>query len=1208
MYKMKQYKRALIATMALLLTTIGAWADGNVVVIQQLDGVTSNESLGTVSSSISGTTCTLTVTPNSSYYTQGVTAVKTIGSGQVRTRTPEGDASQITVTAADPSADISGATNWTLTMPQSPYDVEVTVNFSSRTSIAGAVLTLNPTSFSYDGKAKEPAITKISDQKGTELKLTAGTDYTIAYSNNTNVPGANDPQPTVTITGINRYTGAASATFTIAKADITPTVSITGWTYGATANTPTVSGNTDNGTVTYTYAAQGTETFSKTVPTAAGNYTVKATIAETANYNGAEATADFTISKAAPTVTAPTAIADITYTGNAQALVNAGTTSAGTLQYKLGANGTYSTSIPTGTDAGEYEVYYIVVGDNNHSDVTETGPINVTIAKAGITPTVTIQGWSYGATTNAPTVSGNTGNGTVTYTYAAQGTETFSETVPTAAGEYTVKATIAETTNYNGAEATADFTISKATPTVTAPTAIADITYTGNAQALVNAGTTSAGTLQYKLGANGTYSTSIPTGTDAGEYEVYYIVVGDNNHSDVTETEPINVTISKAAGSISFAETTVSKTFGDNAFTKEATNTGDGAVSYSSSATNVATVDAGTGLVTIVGAGEATITATVTDGTNYNYATKTASYTLNVATDAMEVSATGYDGTYDGQAHTITVNAPQGATVMYGTTEGTYNLQAAPTYTDAGNYTVYYQVTMKNFTTVTGSKTVTIAKANATITKAPEAIAELKDTGKEQVLITAGEAEGGEMVYSTDGTNYSAELPTATAEGTYTIYYKVAGDANHNDTEVQTLSVTIATGIKTYALWINDTQVTEKNVNDVLGDDFTNGGGSFQYFPEKNVLFVIANNTGANILSRIPEGLTVYLFATTENSLGSISGIGTLTITTDGNFPGLLNLNAGGNVISGFTSLVLGENLGILAPEDISYENGVLPTLNATIGVSLIPIAEMKDENMADMGENPDGTEIDLSNYIFDDRVLFTLKRTQSDDGDGATEDGGIIISTPLTLSQLNELAGKGVATIPPGTDEFAECFTGITILVPAGEGVIEIDGLTMDGYIMGVRSLFSNELIELRQSKDEKREKMLFEYKFDQPTFVGIYNNGRSSSAASARAIQRAKKKVGSVTIYGISIKPRKISTANSASAASGGSYTPPNDGNPDNPGNLPPVGQNPLEPDIISGIRNVQTTVITDGKWYNLNGQQIDEPKQKGLYIHNGKKILIK
>ena len=1125
MYKMKQYKRALIATMALLLTTIGAWADGNVVVIQQLDGVTSNESLGTVSSSISGTTCTLTVTPNSSYYTQGVTAVKTIGSGQVRTRTPEVDASQITVTAADPSADISGATNWTLTMPQSPYDVEVTVNFSSRTSIAGAVLTLNPTSFSYDGKAKEPAITKISDHKGTELKLTAGTDYTIAYSNNTNVPGANDPQPTVTITGINRYTGAASATFTIAKADITPTVSITGWTYGATANTPTVSGNTDNGTVTYTYAAQGTETFSKTVPTAAGNYTVKATIAETANYNGAEATADFTISKAAGSISFTETTVSKTF------------------------------------------------GDNAFTnEATNTGDGAVSYSSSA---------------TNVATVDAGTGLVTIV-----------------GAGEATITATVTDGSNYTYATKTASYTLNVATDAMEVSATGYDGTYDGQAHT-ITVNTPQGATVMYGT-TEGTYNLqAAPTYTDAGTYTVYYQVTMKNF---TTVTGSKTVTIAKAAGSISFAETTVSKTFGDNAFTKEATNTGDGAVSYSSSATNVATVDAGTGLVTIVGAGEATITATVTDGTNYTYATKTASYTLNVATDAMEVSATGYEGTYDGQAHTITVNAPQGATVMYGTTEGTYKLQAAPTYTDAGNYTVYYQVTMKNFTTVTGNKTVTIAKANATITKAPEAIAELKDTGKEQVLITAGEAEGGEMVYSTDGTNYSAELPTAIAEGTYTIYYKVAGDANHNDTEVQTLSVTIATGIKTYALWINDTQVTEKNVNDVLGDDFTNGGGSFQYFPEKNVLFVIANNTGANILSRIPEGLTVYLFATTENSLGSISGIGTLTITTDGNFPGLLNLNAGGNVISGFTSLVLGENLGILAPEGISYEDGVLPTLNATIGVSLIPIAEMKDEDMADIGDNPDGTETDLSNYIFDDRVLFTLKRTQSDDGDGATEDGGIIISTPLTLSQLNELAGKGVATIPPGTDEFAECFTGITILVPAGEGVIEIDGLTMDGYIMGVRSLFSNELIELRQSKDEKREKMLFEYKFDQPTFVGIYNNGRSSSAASARAIQRAKKKVGSVTIYGISIKPRKISTANSASAASGGSYTPPNDGNPDNPGNLPPVGQNPLEPDIISGIRNVQTTVITDGKWYNLNGQQIDEPKQKGLYIHNGKKILIK
>ena len=81
----------------------------------------------------------------------------------------------------------------------------------------------------------------------------------------------------------------------------------------------------------------------------------------------------------------------------------------------------------------------------------------------------------------------------------------------------------------------------------------------------------------------------------------------------------------------------------------------------------------------------------------------------------MNVSAEGYAGTYDGQAHGITVTAPDGATIKYGETDGTYNLDASPTYTNAGTYTVYYQVTKTGYTTVTSSATVTIAKAQATV-------------------------------------------------------------------------------------------------------------------------------------------------------------------------------------------------------------------------------------------------------------------------------------------------------------------------------------------------------------------------------------------------------------------------------------------------------------------------------------------------------------
>ena len=56
----------------------------------------------------------------------------------------------------------------------------------------------------------------------------------------------------------------------------------------------------------------------------------------------------------------------------------------------------------------------------------------------------------------------------MTYEYKGVADTIYSTIVPTDAGEYTVKATIAGTANYNGGTATADFTISKAsiTPTV----------------------------------------------------------------------------------------------------------------------------------------------------------------------------------------------------------------------------------------------------------------------------------------------------------------------------------------------------------------------------------------------------------------------------------------------------------------------------------------------------------------------------------------------------------------------------------------------------------------------------------------------------------------------------------------------------------------------------------------------------------------------
>ena len=87
---------------------------------------------------------------------------------------------------------------------------------------------------------------------------------------------------------------------------VTLAVTIDNWTYGKTAETPSVTGNVSNGEVTYTYKVKGADdsTYTETVPTDAGSYTVKATVPAAVGFDGDEATADFVINKAPLTVIA----------------------------------------------------------------------------------------------------------------------------------------------------------------------------------------------------------------------------------------------------------------------------------------------------------------------------------------------------------------------------------------------------------------------------------------------------------------------------------------------------------------------------------------------------------------------------------------------------------------------------------------------------------------------------------------------------------------------------------------------------------------------------------------------------------------------------------------------------------------------------------------------------------------------------------------
>jgi len=174
---------------------------------------------------------------------------------------------------------------------------------------------------------------------------------------------------------------------------------------------------------------------------------------------------EVSVGKVTPVLTAPTAKAGLGYNGSAQVLVNAGSTTGGTVLYKVN-DGEYSEALPTATEIGTYAVYYKVDGGTNYEDIAEDS-LEVTIGKGSINPVVTISDWTFGGTASTPSTSGNPGSGEVTYQYKVKGADdsTYSIVVPTLAGEYTVKATVAETTNYLGGTATADFKIAQATPT-----------------------------------------------------------------------------------------------------------------------------------------------------------------------------------------------------------------------------------------------------------------------------------------------------------------------------------------------------------------------------------------------------------------------------------------------------------------------------------------------------------------------------------------------------------------------------------------------------------------------------------------------------------------------------------------------------------------------------------------------------------------------
>ena len=110
----------------------------------------------------------------------------------------------------------------------------------------------------------------------------------------------------------------------------------------------------------------------------------------------------------------------------------------------------------------------------------------------------------------------------------------------------------------------------------------------------------------------------------------------------------------------------------------------------------------------------------------------------------------------------------------------------------AGKHIFRFSATCNGYKKMSQDIVVTVQKANIRSTP-PTAQENLTYTGREQALITAGSVtSGGTMQYSlTENGTYSQDIPTGTDAGAYTVWYRVIGDENHNDTAPASVAVSI---------------------------------------------------------------------------------------------------------------------------------------------------------------------------------------------------------------------------------------------------------------------------------------------------------------------------------------------------------------------------------------------------------------------------------
>ena len=332
--------------------------------------------------------------------------------------------------------------------------------------------------------------------------------------------------------------------------------------------------------------------------------------------------------------------------------------------------------------------------------------------------------------------------------------------------------------------------------------------------------------LEYSLDGNEYYE-EMPTITNTSEFTVTVKASKEGYKTQIT-TETVKV--SKAEGKLKLSATSGTITYPSNTTFTVSGNTGT--LSVSSNNNNIATASVSGNTVTVKSgttAGKAIITVTSAEASNYNE--KSATYTATVNNGTISLSATPYNGTYDGKAHNALTNVsanPSDAKLEYSINGGTYSA-TMPTITNVSSFTVTVRASKAGYKTQSTTQTVKVNKANGNLTLSSySGILTYPNSGTFSVSGNTGNlsvSSSNTNVVTVSLSGNTVTIIPKTREGSATITVKSAASANYTEKSV-TYNVTVQLPHFTASSGVGYYADVDGNgtVDGVIFEDFKVGG------------------------------------------------------------------------------------------------------------------------------------------------------------------------------------------------------------------------------------------------------------------------------------------------------------------------------------------------------------------------------------------------